>query len=489
MAKKSFPSSLDIDDLVVDPTLPSTPMSPSKSSSSSSSSSTLPWYEQLDWYNSLPDEYKVLIRNNPFAHDTPSYHLNTLFGGSKYEIAEAQRIEQFRDWNMKVYSSYLSYLNSLPSTQVSQKREAGINPVLSGGEGISASTLEGPQSSPTSYPEDNFTGLEAFGSVMSLVGNVVSGVFGGISTCVSAMKTVAETKGVALDNIGKEFNNDILPERWKMEYRNFQENLKNMSLSRKLQRNNEERAAFGFGANLRKQGYSLPDMKGSSAAVKSGYQSAEKASKVDDFSRLYLANKFISDPAFGAFVDTDFNPQPYMLDYINLNRSWMDVQARARFIHQKALNAIDKYEASYYTVLDPSLAAGGLNAQNLYNKEYYKSLDASAIAAFENERAKFNGYLESYRLGMFKQYQDMFDKWYARANAGDLLATQMVGGLMGLNFPAPSAPWNYLGGQAQNALSDIGNFLFPGLGNIIDKIRNNAQSNYQDYINNPGSID
>lgn len=483
MAKQKFPSSLDIDDLVVDPSLPAPSTQPSKPSSSSSS--TLPWYEQLDWYNSLPDEYKVLIRNNPFAHDTPSYHLNTLFGGSKHEIAEAQRIEQFRDWNMKVYSSYLSYLNSLPSTQVSQKREAGINPTLSGGEGISASSIEGPESNPTSYPEDNFTGLEAFGSVISLVGNVVSGVFGGISTCVSAMKTVAETKGVALDNIGKEFNNDILPERWKMEYRNFQENLKNMSLSRKIQRNNEERAAFGFGANLRKQGYSLPDMKGSSAAVKSGYQSADKASKVDDFSRLYLANKYISDPAFGAFVDTDFNPQPYMLDYINLNRSWMDVQARARFIHQKALNAIDKYEASYYTVLDPSLAAGGLNAQNLYNKEYYKSLDASAIAAFENERAKFNGYLESYRLSMFKQYEDMFNRWYQRANDGDLLATQMVGGLMGLTFPAPTSPLNYLGGLWQNLVSDTGN----DIADFFKRLRSGINENYQDYINNPGSID
>lgn len=485
MAKKKFPSSLDIDDLVVDPSLPAPSMSSSKSSSSSNSSSTLPWYEQLDWYNSLPDEYKVLIRNNPFAHDTPSYHLNTLFGGSKYEIAEAQRIEQFRDWNMKVYSSYLSYLNSLPTTQVSQKREAGINMALSGGEGISGSTLEGPESTPSSYPEDNFTGLEAFGSVMSLVGNVVSGVFGGISTCVSAMKAVAETKGVALDNIGKEFNNDILPERWKMEYRNFQENLMNMSLSRKLHRNNEERSAFGFGANLRKQGYSLPDMKGSSSAVKSGFQSAEKASKVDDYSRLYLANKYISDPAFGAFVDTDFNPQPYMLDYINLNRSWMDVQARARFIHQKALNAIDKYEASYYTVLDPSLAAGGLNAQNLYNKEYYKSLDASAIAAFENERAKFNSYLESYRLGMFKQYQLMFDRWYQRANDGDLLATQVVGGLMGLNFPAPTSPLNYIGGLVQNVASDTGNALI----DLFKRLRPGFDKMYQDYINDPGNID
>ena len=486
---QKFPLPDDFEGVVYDPSNPA-PQPSSKPSKSSSSSSAANWYDELPWFESLPDAYKVLIQNNPYAHDTPSYHLNTLFGGSKYEIAEAQRIENFRNWNMQVYTSYLSYLNSLPSTQISQQREAGLNTAISGASGVSPSSIEGPQANPTAYPEDNSSSLEAFGSVMSILGNVVSGVFGGISTCVSAMKTVAETKGVALDNIGKEFNNDILPQRWQMEYRNFQENLKNMSLSRKIQRNNEERAAYGFGANLRKAGYSMPDnIKGSSSAVQAGYKSADKASRVEDFSRLYLANKYISDPAFGAFVDTDFNPQPYMMDYINLNRSWMDVQARARFIHQKALNSIDKYQASYYSVLDPVSAAGATNAENKYNKEYYKSLDANALAVFENERAKFNGFLESYRLEMFKQYQDMFDRWYSRANAGDLLATQMVGGLMGLNFPAPSAPWNYLGGQAQNALSDIGNFLFPGVGNIIDKIRTNAQSNYQEYLDNPGNID
>lgn len=481
---QKFPLPDDFEGVVYDPSNPAP--QPSSKPSSSSSSKDIPWYDQLPWFESLPDAYKVLIQNNPYAHDTPSYHLNTLFGGSKYEIAEAQRIENFRNWNMQVYTSYLSYLNSLPSTQISQQRVAGLNTAISGASGVSPSSIEGPQANPTAYPEDNSSSLEAFGTVMSVLGNVVSGVFGGISTCVSAMKTVAETKGVALDNIGKEFNNDILPQRWQMEYRNFQENLKNMSLSRKIQRNNEERTAFGFGANLRKAGYSMPDnIKGSSSAVQAGYKSADKASKVDDFSRLYLANKYISDPAFGAFVDSDFNPQPYMMDYINLNRSWMDVQARARFIHQKALNSIDKYQASYYSVLDPVSSAGAVNAENKYNTEYYKSLDANALAVFENERAKFNGFLESYRLEMFKQYQDMFDRWYQRANDGDLLATQMVGGLMGLNFPAPTSPLNYMGGLWQNLVSDTGNDII----DFFKRLRSGINQNYQDYINNPGTID
>ena len=396
------------------------------------------WWNDLPYWNDLPVEWQELIKSNPFKNGTNSYFWNTIFGGNKQENAIIENMREFDKWNSDVYSQYLSHLNSLPTTQVAQQRAAGINPALSGGESISGSTLEGPDTSGSAPLEDDSTGLEIFAQLISNVGQVCSTIYSGITTAVNAFNTVTDTKGKALDNVAKEFNNDILPERWQMEYRNFTENLKNMSLSRKIQRNNEERAAFGFGANLRKQGYSLPDMKGSSAAVKSGFQSADKASKVDDYGRLYLANKYVSDPSFGVFFDTDFNPQPYLMDYINLNRSFMDLQARSRFIKQRAINAYDKYTMQYYNTLNPVTAATSENVNNQWNINYKSVLDGQALAEMENARNAWDKTLTEYRQTMWNTYNQTLDRWYRNAAKGDVLATQMLAGLFGLSMTGPT---------------------------------------------------
>lgn len=396
------------------------------------------WWNDLPYFNDMPEEWQNLIKSNPFKNGTSSYFWNTVFGGNKQENAMIENMREFEKWNADVYSQYLSYMNSLPSTQVAQQRAAGINPALSGGESISGSTLEGPDTSGSAPLEDDSTGLEVFAQLISNVGQVCSSIYSGITTAVNAFNTVVDTKGKALDNIAKDFNNDILPERWQMEYRNFTENLKNMSLSRNLARNNEERAAFGFGANLRKQGYSLPNMKGSSAAVKSGYQSADKASQVEDYGRLYLANKYVSDPSFGVFFDTDFNPQPYLMDYVNLNRSFMDLQARSRFIKQHAINAYDKYTRKYYDTLNPVTAATSENVNNQWNINYKSVLDGQALAEMENARNAWEKTLTEYRQTMWNTYNQTLDRWYRNASKGDVLATQMLAGLFGLNMSGAS---------------------------------------------------
>lgn len=396
------------------------------------------WWNTLPYWNELPEEWQELIKSNPFKNGTNSYFWNTIFGGNKQENAIIENMREFDKWNADVYSQYLSHLNSLPTTQVAQQRLAGINPALSGGESISGSTLEGPDTSGSAPLEDDSTGLEVFGQIISNVGQVVSSIYSGISTIVGAFNTVADTKGKALDNIAKDFNNNILPERWQMEYRNFKENLQNMSLSRQLARNNEERTAFGFGANLRKQGYSLPNMKGSSSSVKSGYQSADKASKVDDYGRLYLANKYVSDPAFGVFFDTDFNPQPYLMDYINLNRSFMDLQARSRFIKQRAINAYDDYTRKYYNTLNPVTAATSENVNNQWLINYKSVLDGQALAEMENARNAWEKTLTDYRQTMWNTYNQTLDRWYRLASKGDVLATQMLAGLFGVSMSGPT---------------------------------------------------
>ena len=396
------------------------------------------WWNQLPYWNDLPVEWQELIKSNPFKNGTSSYFWNTVFGGNKQENAIIENMREFDKWNADVYSQYLSHLNSLPTTQVAQQRAAGINPALSGGESLSGSTLEGPDTSGSAPLEDDTTGLEVFAQLISNVGQVCSTIYSGITTAVNAFNTVTDTKGKALDNIAKDFNNNILPERWQMEYRNFTENLKNMSLSRQLARNNEERAAFGFGANLRKQGYSLPDMKGSSASVKSGYQSADTASKVEDYGRLYLANKYVSDPSFGVFFDTDFNPQPYLMDYVNLNRSFMDLQARSRFIKQRAINAYDKYTLKYYNTLNPVTAATSENVNNQWNINYKSVLDGQALAEMENARNSWEKTLIEYRQTMWNTYNQTLDRWYRNAAKGDVLATQMLAGLFGLSMSGPT---------------------------------------------------
>lgn len=396
------------------------------------------WWNDLPYFNDLPEEWQELIKSNPFKHGTSSYFWNTIFGGNKQENAMIENMREFDRWNADLYSQYLSHLNSLPSTQVSQQRAAGINPALSGGESLSGSTLEGPDTSAPAPLEDDTTGLEVFAQLIHNVAQVCSSIYSGITTAVNAFNIVADTKGKVLDNVSKDFNNSILPERWQMEYRNFTENLKNMSLSRKLARNNEEREAFGFGANLRKQGYSLPTMKGSSAAVKSGYQSADLASKVEDYGRLYLANKYVSDPSFGVFFDTDFNPQPYLMDYVNLSRSFLDLQARSRFIKQRAINAYDEYTRKYYNTLNPDTQATSANTNAQWEINYKSVLDGQALAEMENARNAWDKTLTEYRQTMWNTYNQTLDRWYQNARKGDVLATQMLAGLFGLSMSASS---------------------------------------------------
>lgn len=417
------------------------------------------WWNDLPYWNELPAEWQELIKSNPFKNGTSSYFWNTIFGGNKQENAIIENMREFDKWNADVYSQYLSYMNSLPTTQVSQQRAAGINPALSGGESLSGSTLEGPDTSGTAPLEDDSTGLEVFANLISNVGQVCSTIYSGITTAVNAFNTVADTKGKALDNVAKDFNNNILPERWQMEYRNFSENLKNMSLSRQLARNNEERVAFGFGANLRKQGYSTPNLKGSSAAVKSGFQSADKASKVEDYGRLYLASKYVSDPSFAVLVDSDFNPQPYLLDYINLNRSFMDLQARSRFIKQRAINAYDEYTRKYYNTVNPVTAATSENVNNQWNINYKSALDGQALAEMENARASWEKTLIEYRNKMWNTYNQTLDRWYQNAAKGDVLASQMLAGLFGLSMSGPT-------GQSQ-ILSNA----FTGASQFVDDVK------------------
>lgn len=118
----------------------------------------------------------------------------------------------------------------------------------------------------------------------------------------------------------------------------------------------------------------------------------------------------------------------------------MDLQARSRFIKQRAINAYDEYTRKYYNTLNPVTAATSENVNNQWNINYKSVLDGQALAEMENARNEWLKTLDSYRSQMWNQYNQTLDRWYKNAAKGDILATQMLGGLFGLSMPGATGP-------------------------------------------------
>lgn len=439
------------------------------------------WYNNLEYYNDLPPEWQALIKANPFAHSYIPTKLQEIFQGGKINNAALELLQSFDSYNADVYSRYMEYTNSLPETQVAQNRIAGLNTDILGG--VNPSSISQGEQISGSPSLSQVDASEGFHKVLSAIGGAVSTMFSGVGTIAGAYNSIAGAKkalteaGLARDYYRLERDKFGL-DKYKVgaEVRSINEDIATKQLDRTIRKNVEERAAFTFGAEAREKGYKNPSVKGSKSAVSSGFNSAEKSGKYKDIIRRGEIADNANKPGFDVFFDSNFNPQPYMLDYIKLQRGFLDFQARSNFIRQKALNAVDKFNTGYYNALNPDAMASAANEENLYNAAYYHKLDPDMATQMENAKNEFETILSKMRYSYGKRLSDTLNTWMSRAEMGDIYATQVLGAYYGLNIPGPSAPWNYAGGYGQNAASDLGRGLL-GIGQSLSGMTNSMIDN------------
>ncbi len=433
------------------------------------------WYNNLDYYNDLPDEWKSLIKANPYAHSYNPTGFQELFQSGKINNAALELQQSFDAYNADVYSRYLQYVNSLPETQVAQNRVAGLNTDLLGG--VDASSISQGQQITGSSTLSQIDPAEGFSKSLGAIGSAISTMFGGVGTIAGAFNSIANARKALVDaGLAPEYyrleRDKFGLDKYKVgaEVRNINEDIANKQLDRTIRRNAEERAAFTFGAEAREKGYINPSVKGSSSAVSAGYKAADKSGKYHDIIRRGDIVDAAKKPGFDVFFDTSFNPQPYMLDYIKLQRDFLSFKARSQFIEQRAKNSLDVFNTKYYNALNPDLMATAANEENKYNASYYNQLDPSMAAQMENAKNEFDTMLNKMRYAYSKRLSDTLNTWMNRAEVGDIYATQVLGAYYGLNIPGPSAPWNYAGAYVPNAVADGTQLLKSGVDAVSSKV-------------------
>ena len=98
------------------------------------------WLDEYDW---LPDSWLERLKANPGAQKFIYKNTNNGLDLSVYESFLNHRAA-FKKNIQDMLGGYYDWLNSLPTTQVAQRRAAGLNPDLNGGSDIEASDSSTP---------------------------------------------------------------------------------------------------------------------------------------------------------------------------------------------------------------------------------------------------------------------------------------------------------------------------------------------------------
>lgn len=356
------------------------------------------WYEQLQWYNQLPEEWKQRVRNNPYA----SQSLNRtgwegLFPG-KFNDKMLALEQAFDQYNTNIYDEYLEWKNSLPSTQVGQQLAAGINSALNGGVDNSSLEASMPDGVGPAGIESADSAAGIFAAVQT-IGSVVSGVFGLISAGAElTAKSIANKQSrvqlyKSVDSAIEEFINN------------------------KYHLDSNGRFIPAEKANLPNFGDRvLNDYARRSYASRIG-----SAGGVIQSSGVHkaLADVVVDDAAYG-------NASEYVNDYINLQMRIAKLRTRYERLQLESSNSRMLYDKSLYDSLDPDLKAGSSNARDFYDKMYYGSLDSDAAASRFNRSNQLDKQMLDIRFSALSEFRRYVNTLRTRSLKGDITATQLL---------------------------------------------------------------
>ena len=366
------------------------------------------WLNEYDW---LPDSWKERLKANPGAQQFIYTNSNKGLDLSVYESFLNHRAA-FKKNIQDMLGGYYDWLNSLPTTQVAQRRAAGLNPDLNGGSDIEASNSSTPSFEMPDYSlaESQQMRLSQIQYIGQIVMQCAQAAFGFISQ-------FQQIKGQALNNKTTEIFNEHYPDLLQAQI----DSLKSGSDVNKVTVDKVAAETEGVKASteqtkaqtayVSKQGQML-DVEIKSKQAQLDYLEYNEGIKaalagqnaIQDASESYMkgynsvigseADKLAALQRYAAadqsaglikgYVTNTLELTDYQRWHVEAAQKIAQNQFKLDMLLQNAGMSKAEYDQAYYNSLDASKAAGRLNAENTYFSGYYGNLDSKAASGALN---------------------------------------------------------------------------------------------------------
>lgn len=359
------------------------------------------WLDEYDW---LPDSWKERLKANPGAQKFIYTDSNKGLDLSVYESFLNHR-GAFNKNIQDILGAYYDWLNTLPTTQVAQRRAAGLNSDLNGGSDIEASDSSSP-----SFEMPDYSLAESQQMRLSQIQYIGQLVMQCAQTALGFIGQYQQIRGQALNNKTTEIYNEHYPELLQAQI----DSLKSGSDVNKVNVNKikaETDLAKGQTKFVSKQGEML-DVEIKSKQAQLNYMEYNEGIKaalagqnaIQDASDSYMkgynsvigseADKVAALQRYAAadqsaglikgYVTNTLELSDYQRWQVEAAQKIAQNQFKLDMLLQDAGMSKAEYDQAYYNSLDASKAAGRINAENTYFSGYYGNLDAKAAAGALN---------------------------------------------------------------------------------------------------------
>ena len=360
------------------------------------------WLEEYDW---LPDSWLERLKANPGAQKFIYKNTNNGLDLSTYESFLNHRgafLKNIQD----MLGGYYDWLNTLPTTQVAQRRAAGLNSDLNGGSDIEASdsntpSFEMPDYSLAESQQMRLSQIQYIGQIVMQCAQAALGFIGQFQ----------QIKGQALNNETTKIYNAHYPDLLQAQIDSLKSgsNVNNANVNKieaetdltKGQTNYVSKQGQMLDVEIKSKQAQLNYMEyneGIKAALAGqnaiqdasdsymkGYNSVigSEADKVAALQRYAAADQ--SAGLIKGYVDgRTLELSEYQRWHVEAAQKIAQNQFKLNLLLQDAGMSKAEYDQAYYSSLDASKAAGRLNAENTYFSGYYGNLDAKASAGALN---------------------------------------------------------------------------------------------------------
>ncbi len=365
----------------------------------------------LDEYSWLPDSWLERLKANPGAQKFIYKNTNNGLDLSVYESFLNHRAA-FKKNIQDMLGGYYDWLDSLPTTQVAQRRAAGLNSDLNGG-----SDIEGSESSTPSFDMPDYSLAESQQMRLSQIQYIGQIVMQCAQAALGFIGQFQQIKGQALANETTKIYNDHYPDLLQAQI----DSLKTGSDVNKVNVGKIEAETKGVKATtakteaetsiVSKQGQMLDveikskqaqldymeynegikaalagqnAIQDASDSYMKGYNSVigSEADKVAALQRYAAADQ--SAGLIKGYVTNTLELSDYQRWHVEAAQKIAQNQFKLDMLLQDAGMSKAEYDQAYYSSLDATKAAGRVNAENTYFSGYYGNLDAKAAAGALN---------------------------------------------------------------------------------------------------------
>ncbi len=422
-----------------------------------------------EWWNSeeydyLPDSWKERLKANPFANKFLVNPKNTDM--AVYESYLSQ-LNSFNDYNADIINEYFNFLNSLPTTQVAQRRAAGLNPDLNGGSDIDNSVTESPTTTMPDYSlaeaqalrlqQAQFIGqcvVQAIQSAMNVVGQIQGFKVsqGQIEQQQITNEWLPKVYKAQIDsmNSGTRVNTASVP-KIEAETANLSEQGKLIQAQTTSAQKQVQYVEYNEGLNAALLGAKA--VAGASDDYMRGYNSIIGS----DADRLAIVERLSrADQAAGiyrGFVDHQLGYTEYMDWYVEAAQKLQQNQFKLdRLLQQSGMTAAE-YDIEYTKSLNAAAAGARFNKEQGYYSAYYGNREGKTQALADNAGNTLALQVDQVKLDNIQTLSTLYTRLSNAARNGDVIAKQAL-----FNMYMPGAyqfPMNNITGTA----SAVGNLL------------------------------